>query len=505
MNMKVGIIGATGKVGALIAGEAYARGHKVTAIVRDKSKLETENYKVLEKSLYDLTVDDVKKFDAVINCFGTPFGQGVEEDHVKSIKSLIKLFEQIPDVRFLMVGGAGSLYKDSGMTRQVIEDIPEKFRAVPHYMSIGLDKLRKSDVNWTYFSPAPMFDPKGARTGKYTLGGEFAIVNEDGEGYLSYADYAIAMIDELESGKHIKKRFTAVSKHIAPPESKEEKKDEYFGIYDKEPQFEGLSQYKGAFWYDLAGKSFSLAMDNGYDYLVNFVDGENLMWAKQGEHFKWEKYECLKSDETTYMVNVEVFGAEPRAGATIVLDTENSLVTVVIAKIGTNPKYPGIVTNDITFGAIKVPGQELPMKRHGFTMDLVGKRIEWAYSSKFKVTHVYFDANYIRVAPREDSAFVASEEMREQFKKYPYDERCYYIKIKEGLYIISFIETHMPIFLNKTGNNLLIIADTKRVHDVGRSFGTGMTGGPENYTFSAFGRFVKADGKVESEESKYRM
>ena len=391
--MKVGIIGAAGKAGSLIAGEAYSRGHKITAIIRDKSGLKTDKYKVLEKSLYDLTVDDVKKFDAVINCFGTPFGQGGEDEHFTSIQALIKLFEQVPDVRFLMVGGAGSLYKDASMTSQVIEDIPEAWRPVPHYMSMGLDNLRDSKVSWTYFSPAPTFDFAGARTGKYTLGGEFAIVNEDGEAYISYSDYAIAMVDELENKNFIRKRFTAVSKHIAPPPAKPKKPDK-----KDEPRFEGLSQYRGPFNFELSGKAFSLAMDNGYDYLINFVDGENLMWTKQGGHFKWEKYECLKSDESTYVVNFDVYGSSPRTGATLVLDMENSLITAVIAKIGTNPKIPGIITNDIYFGAIKVPGEELPMKRHGFTADMVGKRIEWTYSPDFKIIHVYSDPNYIRVA-----------------------------------------------------------------------------------------------------------
>ena len=92
----------------------------------------------------------------------------------------------------------------------------------------------------------------------------------------------------------------------------------------------------------------------------------------------------------------------------------------------------------------------------------------------------------------------------EMFKKYPYDERCYYVKIKDGMYLMSFIETSMPIFMKRTGNNLLIVVDTNRVQDVGRSFGTNMTGGPENYFFSAMGNFKKSDGVIESEPSIYR-
>lgn len=76
----------------------------------------------------------------------------------------------------------------------------------------ALEELRKfDDVNWTYVSPAGDFQADGERTGKYILGGEELVLNSRGESVISYADYAIAMVDEIESGKHIKERISVVS------------------------------------------------------------------------------------------------------------------------------------------------------------------------------------------------------------------------------------------------------------------------------------------------------
>ena len=212
--MKIGIIGATGKAGSLIAAEAFSRGHKVTAIVRDKSKLKTDKYDVIEKDLFDLKKKDLKDFDAVVNAFGTAYTKEEAKKHVKAMKVMIQIFEELPNVRLLVIGGAGSLYKDAEMKHMVVEDIPEEYQAVPKKAAKALKILRETDINWTFFSPAAFFDFEGARTGKYTLGGDFYIVNEDGESYISYADYAIAMVDEIEKKSFVKKRFTAVSKRM---------------------------------------------------------------------------------------------------------------------------------------------------------------------------------------------------------------------------------------------------------------------------------------------------
>lgn len=80
-------------------------------------------------------------------------------------------------------------------------------------MKIALDALRKrNDVNWTYISPAGEFDAEGAKTGDYILAGEVFAVNDKGESYISYTDYAVAMIDEIEKGNHNKQRISVLGK-----------------------------------------------------------------------------------------------------------------------------------------------------------------------------------------------------------------------------------------------------------------------------------------------------
>lgn len=118
-------------------------------------------------------------------------------------------------VRLLVVGGAGSLYVNPEHTVQVkdLETFPEAFRPLANMQGAALDDLRKrSDVQWTFLSPAGDFVADGARTGEYLTGGEEYFVNEKGESRISYADYAIAMIDEVENAKHIQRRFSVIGK-----------------------------------------------------------------------------------------------------------------------------------------------------------------------------------------------------------------------------------------------------------------------------------------------------
>lgn len=492
--MKIGIIGATGKAGSLIAEEAARRGHQVTAIVRDASKVNHPEWKILERNIFAVTSDDLKDFDVVVDAFGTPYGQGVEFQHQTTMLTLIQALEPLPNVRLMVVGGAGSLYLDMEKKHRVIENIPEEYKAVPLNMAKAFESLKASKVNWTYFSPAGTFDPEGPGTGSYRLGTDYAILNDEGESYLSYRDYAVAMVDEIENRKFIGRRFTAVSNKGGDAGESQGKKF-------PEVKFEGLSQYRGPLVYELSGKSFYLIMDNGVEGVINFVSGENLYWAPLGASAVSERYECLKADEDTYLVNLEVTDASPRTGITLVLDLEQDLVTAVIAQSGTSKRYPNLVTNQIIFGAIKRDGRPLPVKRHGYTSDLVGKRIHWAYNPDMALTHVYFDANYIRVGdgPADDTSPIAVE-MREN----PYDERCHYIKIKKNIYLLSFLEDNLT-FRGRTGNNMLILMNAARLHDVGRSFGLGLTGAPENYMFAAIGSWEESDGDVESRPSKYRV
>lgn len=208
--MKVGIIGASGKAGHLILKEAVSRGHEVTAIVRNASKLQDQNVTVLEKNIMDLTSDDLKPFDAVVSAFGAPHGQ--EQAHVDTGNVLIEALKGT-NTRAVVVGGAGSLYVDEAKTVRMMDtpDFPEMFLPTAKAHGEFLKNLqRASDITWTYISPSAMFDPQGKRTGSYQKGKDHLLVNSNGESYISYADFAIAVLDEIEHPQHTNERFTVV-------------------------------------------------------------------------------------------------------------------------------------------------------------------------------------------------------------------------------------------------------------------------------------------------------
>jgi uncharacterized protein len=211
LYMKIGIIGATGKAGNLILKEAVERGHQVTAIVRDAAKLADKNIEVLEKSIFDLKSDDVKQFDVVVNAFGAPLGE--EQAHVDAGHALIEALKGT-DTRAIIVGGAGSLYVDENKTVKVVDtpDFPDMFKPTATGQGRNLQELQgTTDISWTFISPSALFNPEGKRTGSYQVGKDNLLVNSKGESYISYADYAIAVLDEIETPKHKNERFTVVS------------------------------------------------------------------------------------------------------------------------------------------------------------------------------------------------------------------------------------------------------------------------------------------------------
>ncbi|OIK16692.1 hypothetical protein BIV60_03465 [Bacillus sp. MUM 116] len=208
--MKIGIIGASGKAGSIILKEAVNRGHEVTAIVRDASKLKEKNVAIIEKSIFDLTSDDVKTFDVVVNAFGAPLGE--EQAHVDAGHALIEALKGT-NTRAIIVGGAGSLYVDENKTVKVIDtpDFPDIVFPTAKGQGRNLQELQEtSNITWTFISPSAIFDAEGKRTGSYQSGKDHLLVNSKGESYISYADYAIAVLDEIENPQHINERFTVV-------------------------------------------------------------------------------------------------------------------------------------------------------------------------------------------------------------------------------------------------------------------------------------------------------
>jgi len=207
--MKVAIIGANGKSGSNLVQEALKQGHDVTAIVRNK-EYKNGDVKVVYKDVFELSKADLAGFDAVISAFAawTPETFGL---HKKVAKHLADALSGTK-TRLLAIGGAGTLYADDKQTMVMdTPSFPAGYMGVAKATAESFYELKgRSDVLWTYVSPAGDYDANGARTGKYVLGGDNLILNSKNESYISYADLALAVVDELKNGAFVQKRFTAV-------------------------------------------------------------------------------------------------------------------------------------------------------------------------------------------------------------------------------------------------------------------------------------------------------
>ncbi len=207
--MKIAVVAANGRVAQKVIVEAMNRGFDVTAFARSENKTAASQF--VQKDLFDLTAEDLKGFDAVVDAFGA-WTDDMLPRHSTSLKHLCDILSG-SDTRLLVVGGAGSLYLNPEHTAQVSDgpDFPEIFKPLAAAMAKALAELReRKDVKWTYISPAGDFQADGERSGKYILGGEELTLNSRNESIISYADYAIAMVDEIEKGNHIQQRISVV-------------------------------------------------------------------------------------------------------------------------------------------------------------------------------------------------------------------------------------------------------------------------------------------------------
>jgi uncharacterized protein len=205
--MNVLLYGATGKSGAEILKELLQRGHTVTAVVRNPQKLTPETRLTIVKGDLDSPAAEIAKLaqgkDAIISAYAPPV-----DDTDQLLPVVEKLIEAAGQkTRLVVVGGAGSLEVAPGVT--VIESghLPKEWLPIAISHKKALDLLKKSGSNWTYFSPAAFFGP-GPRTGKFRLGKDQLIADEQGNSKISMADYAIALVDALEQSRHLRERFT---------------------------------------------------------------------------------------------------------------------------------------------------------------------------------------------------------------------------------------------------------------------------------------------------------
>ena len=208
--MNILVIGANGRVGSLVVKEALSRGLQVTGLVR-KNNLQIENY--IEKDALDLTSEDLKNFDVVVDAVG-----GWNKQTIPNITNamihLANIMQNL-NTRLIVVGGAGSLFvnKERTITVDMGKDFPESWKPLSNAHGKGLEYLRKSEnLNWTYISPACNFVFDGIETKEYKIGGENLILNSQGESIISYKDYALALVDVIENNQYNTQRISVVSK-----------------------------------------------------------------------------------------------------------------------------------------------------------------------------------------------------------------------------------------------------------------------------------------------------
>ena len=208
------LIGASGFVGSAILNELLTKGHKVTAIVRNPQLffVENPNLAVIKADVSDTNtlINACKGKDAVISAYNPGWtNPHINEETLRNYPLLLDAVKQSGVKRLLCVGGAGTLFCAPGLRVGDSGVIPEAIMGgVKSLGEFYLNTLmNEKDIDWIFFSPAGTLEP-GQRTGKFRLGKDDLIVDENGNSHISVEDYAVAMIDELENPKHHYERFT---------------------------------------------------------------------------------------------------------------------------------------------------------------------------------------------------------------------------------------------------------------------------------------------------------
>jgi uncharacterized protein len=200
--MKVSLIGATGNAGSRILAELARRGHHITAIVRHPGKVPRLDGVTAQKGDAN-RIDDLapmlRGHDVVVSSVHFLDGQA---------DKLIEAVRQAGVPRYVVVGGAGSLDNGSGVELIDAGGVPEPYQAESRAGCNFLDMLRQtSDLDWTFLSPSAQFVP-GERTGVFRIGADTALRDASGRSWISYEDYAVALVDEIEQPRHSRRRFT---------------------------------------------------------------------------------------------------------------------------------------------------------------------------------------------------------------------------------------------------------------------------------------------------------
>ncbi|MBT1703238.1 NAD(P)-dependent oxidoreductase [Chryseosolibacter indicus] len=214
--MKVAIIGASGFVGTALLKEAVSRGYDITAIVRHPEKITVKDSKLTVKKGDAMDAQNiaelVKGHDAVISTYNAGWDNpNIYNDFLAGAQAIQEGTKAAGVKRFLFVGGGGSLEVAPGVQLVDTPKFPAEYKAGALAARDYLNILKKEkDLDWTFLSPAILMHQgiKDGRTGKYRLGTDQPVFDEKGESRISAEDLCVALLDELEKGQFIKKRFT---------------------------------------------------------------------------------------------------------------------------------------------------------------------------------------------------------------------------------------------------------------------------------------------------------
>jgi putative NADH-flavin reductase len=210
--MKIVVFGVSGRIGSRIAQEALRRGHEVTAVARDPSRVKLAHPK-LRVTRGDATTPAsvaaaVAGHDVVVTSIGPDLSKGVGTVLTDAARALLQGLKQAKVKRLIVVGGAGSLEAAPGLLVMNTPQFPADWKplAQSHADALAVYRAEK-ELDWSYLSPAALIEP-GTRTGSYRIGGEKLVTDAAGNSRISMEDYAVAILDEVERPRHSRTRFS---------------------------------------------------------------------------------------------------------------------------------------------------------------------------------------------------------------------------------------------------------------------------------------------------------
>lgn len=327
--------------------------------------------------------------------------------------------------------------------------------------------------------------------------------------------HGVGLYTRIEDGEAITEYFAGYGDFLRPGEMSKETSYrkrilgiELYNPVSKRPSPRAMQQYRIPETNELAGKALDLVFDDLGTYYIRFIDRFHLAWAKSGETFRYEDYEAVKSDETTYLFKFLLKERTPVTSVSIVWDRVSTLATCILAQAGANPDYPRLVTSKAYFGAEKRGRTPLSAERHSFTKELIGRRVEWKYNQADSVMHCYHGEDHFRLGNSEKvlAENAPEREIRHweyltgRTKIYPYyEEPAYFIKIKEGMYLYSVTEKNINRLMpNAGGGQMLILLNCCGPRYIGRDFGVLPDGTPDFKFIGAIGSFSDEPDSVEA-------